>query len=640
MAVVRQFTFVAAGVLAAVIAAPANASESDALAITANIEARHLPFGTVADPVFASATSDQIVGYTRCGDSALWTGHYLAAEAFRYNVTGAPDALANVKQAIAGLKSLVDVTGTNLLARCIGVSTSPFAAGIESEEAHNGIYTNGQYFWVGNTSRDQYSGAIFGLGVAYDMVNDAAVRSSVSDLVTRMVAFLSGHNWSVVMPSGSISTTFLVRPDQILTLLQVARHVNSGKFSVDYDAQRALLAASVALPISVDTASDDSYFKFNLDYINLYNLIRLENSVASLYLGAYTALRTHTAPHQNAFFDVIDRALRGADSARDAETAALLDQWLTRPRRDPYVDLSSTVQVCGSQACAPVPVPFRPPTDFLWQRSPFQLTGGEEGRIETAGIDYILPYWMARYYGVISPGVKVQSAAASSSSVAPASIASVYGPNIGPSTPVQAAGLPLPLTLGGVTVTVKDAAGTQRPAPLIYVSQNQINLVIPDATSSGIATVTIANGASTASATVTVQSVAPSLFSANGSGTGVAAATAIRVQAANPQLQSPVQVFSCSGSTCTATPINLGVDTPVYLTLYGTGIRNRSSKNNVQVTINGISVPVLYAGAQPTFTGLDQVNVALTLDLRGSGESNVVLTVDGQVSNTVTVNIQ
>jgi hypothetical protein len=34
------------------------------------------------------------------------------------------------------------------------------------------------------------------------------------------------------------------------------------------------------------------------------------------------------------------------------------------------------------------------------------------------------------------------------------------------------------------------------------------------------------------------------------------------------------------------------------------------------------------------------VNVALTLNLRGSGESNVVLTVDGQTSNAVTVNIQ
>ena len=51
---------------------------------------------------------------------------------------------------------------------------------------------------------------------------------------------------------------------------------------------------------------------------------------------------------------------------------------------------------------------------------------------------------------------------------------------------------------------------------------------------------------------------------------------------------------------------------------------------NVKVTINDISVPILYAGPQPDFAGLDQVNVPLILSLRGSGESNVVLTVDGQ----------
>ena len=56
---------------------------------------------------------------------------------------------------------------------------------------------------------------------------------------------------------------------------------------------------------------------------------------------------------------------------------------------------------CCSRACEPIPVPQRITTDFLWQRSPFQLAGGGYSDIEGAGIDYTLPYWMARYYGVI-----------------------------------------------------------------------------------------------------------------------------------------------------------------------------------------------------------------------------------------------
>ena len=636
MAVPHRSALAAAGFCAILLNIPAHASQADALAITANIEARHLPFGTVVDPVFASATSNQITGYTRCGDSAIWTGHYLAAEAFRYKVTGAADALANVKQALAGLKALLDITGTNVLARCLVVAASPYAAGIQSEEAANGIYTNGPYFWVGNTSRDQYLGVAFGAAVAYDMVNDAGVQSSINDLVTRLVGFLTSHNWNIVMPNGNTVTTFVIRPDEMLTLLAIGKHINSSKFSTDYNIEKSLLSSSVSIPIEVDTAADTSYFKFNLDSIDFYNLLRLDKS--GDYSSAYSILRNHTAPQQNAFFDAIDRAINGPNTTRDAEMVTLLDEWLLRPRRDPYVDLSKTVSVCVNQACAPVPVPLRPPADFIWQVSPYQLTGGESGLIEGAGIDYILPYWMGRYYGAISD-VAVQSAAATSVAVAPSSIASIYGSNLGgPATGTEAGSTPLPTSLGGVTVTVTDAAGTQRQAPLIYASQIQINFVVPDGTVPGHATFTIANGSSTVLGSTNVLNVAPTLFSMSGS--GVAAATAVATNAGNPQVQSPVPVFNCTGSTCTSVPIQLGVDTPVYLTLYATGVRNASSLNNVKVTINGMSVPVLYAGPQPTFAGLDQVNVALTLNLRGSGESPVVLTVDGQTSNTVTVNIQ
>jgi uncharacterized protein (TIGR03437 family) len=126
----------------------------------------------------------------------------------------------------------------------------------------------------------------------------------------------------------------------------------------------------------------------------------------------------------------------------------------------------------------------------------------------------------------------------------------------------------------------------------------------------------------------------------NGNGSGVAAALAVAVQAGNPQLQSPVPVFQCGGTGCVSVPIDLGVDRPVYVSFYGTGIRNRSSLANVTVTINGVSVPASYAGAAPDYVGLDQVNVGLPLTLRGSGECSVVVSVDGQTSNTVTINIQ
>lgn len=621
----------------AVFASRAEASEANALAISANIQATHVPYGTVLDPIFAAPDSDQITGYTRCGDSAIWTGHYLAAEAFRYQVTQSTAALANVKQAIAGIKSLLDVTGTNLLARCLVPLHSPYGAGIQSEEAANGIFTNTSmgYFWVGNTSRDQYLGVIFGLGVAYDMVNDSGVQASISQITTRLVQFLENNTWTIVMPNGSISTTFIARPDEILTMLQVGQHVNPSAFSTDYTVNKILLAAGVLAPVAVDAASDSSYFKFNLDYISFYNLIRLESGpTKSVYQTAYQALRGATQSHQNAMFDLIDRGLNGPNQARDTEAAALLNEWLERPSRDNPVNLAGVVPVCGGQACQPIPVQLRPPDEYLWQESPFQLAGGGSGIIETAGVDYILPYWMARYYGVIS-AVAVQSSASPNAAVAPESIASIYAASNLAGVTQPANVQPPPLTLGGATLTVTDSAGTARAAPLMYVSPTQINFVVPSGSAPGMAT--FATG--TSSGTATIQSVAPALFSMTGDGRGVAAANAIGVQTGT-SAQSLIPVFQCTASGCIATPIQLSAGKTVYLILYGTGIRNRSSLAKVTANIGGTNVPVLYAGPQPSFEGLDQVNLSLPANLSGSGEVTIVLTVDGQTTNPVTIAIQ
>src|SRR5262249_10848541 len=350
---------------------------------------RHMPYGTILDPIFAAPDSDQIVGYTRCGDSAIWTGHYLAAEAFRYSVTRSSDALRNVGIAVGGITSLLNVTGTNLLARCYIPMYSPYIQGIIQAEAHNGVFLNKQagqtgFYWIGNTSRDQYSGVFFGLGVAYDLVPDPKVHAAIVSVTTLLLNFLRGHNWSVTMPNGSISTTFVGRADQQLSFLQVGRHINSSQFSTTYDLYRILYSPLVIAPISVEVLDNNSYFKFNLDTINLFNLIRLESSsFGAIYRQAYDILRRHTDDHKNAFFNMIDRALNGANPARDADTKSRLippvlasqfcvdpvckQEWLLRPRRDLPVDLRGVYPSCGSpdQACVPVPVADRPNTDFL-----------------------------------------------------------------------------------------------------------------------------------------------------------------------------------------------------------------------------------------------------------------------------------
>ena len=51
-------------------------------------------------------------------------------------------------------------------------------------------------------------------------------------------------------------------------------------------------------------------------------------------------------------------------------------------------------------------------------------------------------------------------------------------------------------------------------------------------------------------------------------------------------------------------------------------------------------MPVEYAGVQGEFIGLDQVNVKLPRTLIGRSEVEVMINVDGRLSNTVKINIK
>jgi uncharacterized protein (TIGR03437 family) len=136
-----------------------------------------------------------------------------------------------------------------------------------------------------------------------------------------------------------------------------------------------------------------------------------------------------------------------------------------------------------------------------------------------------------------------------------------------------------------------------------------------------------------------VAAIAPGLFTANGDGRGVVAASAVQILAGTTQ-QTPLPVFRCGDSpgSCVSVPIQLGVDTPTYVALYGTGIRGAPA-GSVAVFIGGNKVPVLYAGPQPQWDGLDQINIELPLTLRAAGEVDVVIQAGGALSNTARIQI-
>jgi uncharacterized protein (TIGR03437 family) len=88
-------------------------------------------------------------------------------------------------------------------------------------------------------------------------------------------------------------------------------------------------------------------------------------------------------------------------------------------------------------------------------------------------------------------------------------------------------------------------------------------------------------------------------------------------------------------------PVDLGPEGEVIIPeLYGTGIRGRSTQPAVTAAVGGVVPGVEYAGQQPSFLGLNQVNIRAPRTLRGRGEVDLVLTVDGKSANTVRLDLR
>jgi uncharacterized protein (TIGR03437 family) len=208
---------------------------------------------------------------------------------------------------------------------------------------------------------------------------------------------------------------------------------------------------------------------------------------------------------------------------------------------------------------------------------------------------------------------------AASDPVTPDGIASVFGLNLATSEGA-ASTLPLPTRLAGTTVRVNGVL-----APLFYVAPQQINFLIPPETQPGLAVVEVTSAVGTVSrGEIAVASTAPGIFTANSRGTGAPAALATG---------DGVNYYAVGSPDGTPNPVQAGH----HLVLYGTGFR-RAAYDTVKVTVGGVSAPVHYAGAQPSFVGLDQLNTQIPAGL--SGVVDLVVTVNGRAANVVKVRVR
>lgn len=219
--------------------------------------------------------------------------------------------------------------------------------------------------------------------------------------------------------------------------------------------------------------------------------------------------------------------------------------------------------------------------------------------------------------------------------IAPGSLAVANGQNLAAGYPGPIFGL-LPNVFDGTSVSILDSAGATWPAPLFYVSPNEVDFEVPAGVAPGLAKVTVTSGSSSQTASnVQIAKVAPGIFTLNDS--GLASGYAIAVAANGTETAELVYSINSNGAVI-ANPINVSSPTTI-LALFGTGLASAGT-SGVTATVNGVKATVTYAGPQGGEAGFDQVNIILPSSLAGVGWVNVQVTAGGVAANGVQIAIQ
>ena len=237
---------------------------------------------------------------------------------------------------------------------------------------------------------------------------------------------------------------------------------------------------------------------------------------------------------------------------------------------------------------------------------------------------------------IVRPGGIVNgSDFGSSNTTAPGGVLALFGLNLSADT-VAASGMALPNQLSDVRVFLGS-----RELLLYFASPFQINVLVPyDITSNQTFPLTVkrANAASLAQ-DVFVASQAPSLFLADADPTRLGIIVDQRgtnpwflPSLANPAVANDFLTIYCLGLGSVDQDLAPAKPTPATPLI--------RTRNLVTVTIGGIPAPVSFAGLAPTWVGLYQVNVQIPAGVAPGNRVPIVMTVNGQSSQPVTIPVR
>ena len=399
------------------------------------IRQRHMRYGFVSELSLARAGDISSAEMIDTDNDGSWSAYYLASQAFRFGATGDPQARSNAWETFEALERLESINGLK------GFPSRTFErTGFKfSDRKRWRVAPDTDWEWKATTSSDEFTDHTFSYAVLWTCVaKTAEEKQRIATLYDKIIGHVVRNNWYLIDWDGKPTLWARWNPEYVNWFPPsiVDRKLNSVEIIAGLQFAYKITGKELYREKAFELLDKHGYLTNITNSMKLVapttGFIHEGNDMGDEWNHSddQLAFDTYWTLHQFAFNDDLRRKyaavvrdhyelekheripiwnfVLAATGAKEFDVEGAL--WTLR--RFPLDMVSWTVKNSHREDITKLPKNFRsqelaellPPGErrmSRWNTHPFIMDGGEDGQIEYAGDEFLLPYWMGRYVKVL-----------------------------------------------------------------------------------------------------------------------------------------------------------------------------------------------------------------------------------------------
>jgi hypothetical protein len=330
----------------------------------------------------------------------------------------------------------------------------PNETGVWTKTDHCGLADYAGWCFLDNVSQDEYAGHMFALGTVAQLVDDRDVRRTAVGLLEEVAVHLMENDMAFVDWDGRLTEHGRLFPTSLTdapgfaavvgyTYVQMGAYLTGRADLESFRSKCLLQQTGLGRCLSWPTETGKSFLEWlhlPLLYVGTDDCKINFNNVSMLLAGYHTAIwferdpavraafqdaldryvmrdpnaRIPAITYRNAWYNFIWAANKALGPGSDGPAHAAVEEAVcslkqfpasqARPTRRPSEQYEHFCidRLGGSMTEHVVPVADRCPRTFFWWSGPYDRRDCQADRsVVESPADYLLAYWMGRYYGFI-----------------------------------------------------------------------------------------------------------------------------------------------------------------------------------------------------------------------------------------------